>query len=123
MGSIRLPDAAVTKRKCYGVGPRVPAKTVPDHDYHPPTLSVILITDIQEDLFKEAGEVVVEVKGKRITRLNRTFHDSMAQVSGELIALAGSHGYLEIAVLDGSAAQLLGVGEGGRVTVSLARCL
>lgn len=39
---------------------------------------------------------------------------------GQPLALVGSHGYLEIAVRDGSASQLLGVGRGATVTVTQA---
>ena len=56
----------------------------------------------------------VEVKGHSVHGLSRTFGD----VGRQPIALIGSHGYLEIAVPNGDAAVLLGVGRGEPVTVN-----
>ena len=56
----------------------------------------------------------VEVKGHAVHGLSRTFGDG----DREPIALIGSHGYLEIAVPNGNAALLLGVGPGEPVTVN-----
>jgi len=56
------------------------------------------------------------IAGQTIPRLSRTFADVAA---GELLAYVGSsHGHLEIAVRNGSAARRLGVKAGARVTVS-----
>jgi S-adenosylmethionine hydrolase len=56
----------------------------------------------------------VEVAGRRISRLSRTFADV---APGELVAYVGSSGHLEIAVREGNAAELLGVGVGAQVCV------
>lgn len=69
------------------------------------------------------GEVIeVRIKNRSIIGLRRTFNDeSGASETGAgesgLIALAGSHGYLEVAVPNGSAAALLEAGEGEPVEV------
>jgi S-adenosylmethionine hydrolase len=54
------------------------------------------------------------VGGKRIQGLSRTY----AEGSG-LLALVGSHGYLEIALKNGDAAGFLGVGTGDQVRISI----
>jgi S-adenosylmethionine hydrolase len=77
-----------------------------------------LITNISsQDL---AGYTVteVEISNRRIPRLSGTYHGGDAP-AGELVALIGSHGYLEIARPDGSAAAALGVGAGEPVRVSV----
>jgi S-adenosylmethionine hydrolase len=56
----------------------------------------------------------IEVGGAVIIGLSRTF----SEVDG-LLALTGSHGYLEIAQRNGSAAQSLSVGVGGEVRVTV----
>lgn len=65
-----------------------------------------LVTNIPEDGML-ATTNSVEVKGRKIHGLSRTFHDDSYQASDGLLALVGSHGYLEIAVKDGSAALTL----------------
>ena len=82
-----------------------------------------LTTDITDDLLASMGvtagnraTVRVNIAGNAITGLSRTFHDPPG--SG-LRALVGSHGRLEIVVVDGSAARTLGVGAGERVGVRL----
>ncbi len=56
----------------------------------------------------------VEVKGHAVHGLSRTFADG-----GQApVAFIGSHGYLEIAMPNGNAALLLGVGPGEPVTVN-----
>jgi len=64
-----------------------------------------------------AGEQVepgvrIKVAGTEIGPLARTFGDVPR---GQLVALVGSGGTVEIAVRDGSAARLLGVGVGAEV--------
>ena len=67
----------------------------------------------------------VSIKGRRVSGLSRTFHDTTQQAassgssygSNELVALLGSNGFLEVACPDGSAAALLGVGVGEPVRV------
>ena len=64
---------------------------------------------------REVGEI--RIRGRVIGRLNRTFLDADGG-QGELAALIGSHGYLEIAVPNGNAAAALSAGVGERVTVT-----
>jgi S-adenosylmethionine hydrolase len=56
----------------------------------------------------------VEVVGQRIERIRRTYSDAAA---GELLAMIGSFGMLEIAVRQGDAARTLGAGPGTPVRV------
>ncbi|MBW1918192.1 MAG: SAM-dependent chlorinase/fluorinase [Deltaproteobacteria bacterium] len=68
-------------------------------------ISNIRFSDLENWL--QGRPINLQVGNTRITRLVRTY----AQVApGELIALKGSHGYLEIACAQGNAAQLLGGG-------------
>lgn len=60
-------------------------------------------------------QVQVRVKRREVTGLAGTYGDRDA---GELLALVGSSGYLEIAVNQGSAAQLLGCEKGDSVTLT-----
>ncbi len=72
-----------------------------------------LITNIEErDI--AADSMVVEVLGHQLDRISRTYGES----SG-LLALIGSSGFLEIAVNQGSAAQLLSAEIGTPVTVRI----
>ena len=64
-----------------------------------------------------AAKVVVEIKGHRIERLSRTFHGNPRPASVEPLALLGSNGYLEIAIPDASAQEMLKVGSGELVSV------
>ena len=77
-----------------------------------------LISSIPMSLLEghQIGEI--RIRGRAITRLSRTFNDGPA-ASG-LIALFGSHGYLEVAVPNGSAAATLSAGPGEPVTVTFA---
>lgn len=56
--------------------------------------------------------VELEIAGRRIRGLSRSYAGSNG-----LLAITGSHGYVEIAVRDGSAAQQLGAKVGARVKV------
>ena len=76
-----------------------------------------LVTNIQAEMLPEAGPVQVQILGRSITGLSRTFNDSSHPEPEGLKALAGSHGYLEVAVANGNAAVLLGAGEGETVRV------
>ncbi|HEY5491822.1 MAG TPA: SAM-dependent chlorinase/fluorinase [Gemmatimonadaceae bacterium] len=58
-------------------------------------------------------EGTVELGG-RLLRLSRTYADVL---EGELLALVGSHGLIEVAVRGGNAARMLGVGRGAPVTL------
>ena len=59
----------------------------------------------------------VEIKGYRIERLSRTFHDNPGQAYGEPLALLGSNGYLEIVMTDSSAQEILKIGYGEPVSL------
>lgn len=59
------------------------------------------------------GEGTVELGG-RLLRLSRAYADV---IEGELLALVGSHGLIEVAVRGGNAARTLGVGRGAPVTL------
>jgi S-adenosylmethionine hydrolase len=76
-----------------------------------------LSTNISSALLSEhfpGAAVRVEVAGKTIERLRRTYSDAAA---GELLAMIGSFGMLEIAVRLGDAAEALGVAPGAPVRV------
>ncbi len=79
-----------------------------------------LVSDITADILTDMGiiggeaEVVVSIAGREIAGLSRTFHDPPG---GGLRALLGSHGRLEVALVDGSAADALSAGSGEAVTV------
>ncbi len=77
-----------------------------------------LVTNIPAQELGDPGSLEVEIKGRRINHLSRTFHDRESGVAGDLLALVGSHGYLEIAVADGNASLILGVDTGEPVYVS-----
>ena len=55
---------------------------------------------------------IVEIAGERIDGLSRTYGD---QATGSLMALAGSSGWIEIAVVNGDAARQLAAGPGTTV--------
>ncbi len=78
-----------------------------------------LVSNIPAQALAEGNTAQVKIKGRLIPGLSRTFHDPSHLAADGLLALIGSHGHLEIAVRDGSAARLLGadVGEGVEVTV------
>jgi len=72
-----------------------------------------LITNIRHrDLPSEPGNMVTEIGGRKITGLAHTYADGEG-----LMALAGSSGYLEISVKNGSAGDLLGAEVGDILTV------
>ncbi len=80
-----------------------------------------LVTDITADLLDQIGvaanspNVTVTIAGHTITGLSRTFHDPPGH---GLRALIGSHGRLEIALVDGSAAATLGAMPGLSVLIT-----
>ncbi len=66
-----------------------------------------LITNVRpEDLPK--GDIIISIGGSEVSGLESSYQSNGKSV-GELLALFGSGGYLEIAASDGSAAQTLGV--------------
>ena len=75
-----------------------------------------LVLDVRAGDWKAApGETVVEIAGRRIRGLSRTYADASP---GELLACVGStRDHLEIAIREGSAADFLGVSVGETVTI------
>ncbi|HET9385966.1 MAG TPA: SAM-dependent chlorinase/fluorinase [Gemmatimonadales bacterium] len=69
-----------------------------------------LVTNIPGDAVQEGARIRVE--GTEAGSLRRTFRDV---TRGALVAFVGSGGTVEIAVRDGSAARMLGVGVGAEV--------
>jgi len=66
-----------------------------------------LITNLTPDAV--SGSVEIELGGSRIAAASQTYADAPV---GEPFIIAGSSGYLEISVKDGSAASALGAGQG-----------
>ena len=77
-----------------------------------------LVTNIDAARLTPSASPTVQIKTRRIHGLSRTFHDGCVQSEDGLIALFGSHGYLEIAVRDASAARRLQAGAGEPVKVT-----
>jgi S-adenosylmethionine hydrolase len=75
-----------------------------------------LVLDVRaEDLGAAAGELVIEVAGRRIIGLSRTYADA---APGELLAYVGStRNHLEVAIREGNAVDYLGVAVGEVVTL------
>ncbi len=77
-----------------------------------------LILDVRgEDLALDDG-IVLEVAGRRIQGLRRTFADVPA---GALVAYIGSTGHLEIALREGNAAQSLDIKRGDKILLREAK--
>ncbi len=79
-----------------------------------------LVTNIPAKALPSGDVLEVRIKGQKIQGLRRSFNEtagSESQGGAKLIALAGSHGYLEVAVPNGSAAALLEASEGEAVEV------
>lgn len=75
-----------------------------------------LITNFRADEFDLRGPFEISVGLQRVTRLALAFADC---APGELFAIFGSSGYIEIAVNQGSAARILGCGTGAPVDLTL----
>lgn len=75
-----------------------------------------IVTNIEADLLVNSDPrmVVVEIGGKKIVGLKRTYADA---AEGELIALIGSGSDLEIAQRNGNASKTLGIVSGAEVVV------
>lgn len=71
-----------------------------------------LISNIPADLLLQPRSVEIEVKGRRIQGLSRSYAEG-----GELLAIVGSHGNLEMSVKNGNAAHSLGASVGDAVRV------
>ena len=79
-----------------------------------------LISSIPATLLQSKEIRDIRIRGRSISRLSRTFLDTPGNTpQPELIALFGSHGYLEVAVPNGSASKVLSVGVGEAITVTL----
>lgn len=78
-----------------------------------------LVTNIRETelahAFGSVSDAIVSLGGRRIGRLRRAYADA---AGGDVVALIGSSGRLEIAVVNGSAAERLEAGEGMPVRVA-----
>ena len=79
-----------------------------------------LISNIPAHLLEGRAIRDVRIRGRSIQRLSQTFLDVSDNQQTGLIALFGSHGYLEVAVPNGSASALLNAGPGEPVTVTFA---
>ncbi len=81
-----------------------------------------LVTDVTADILARMGatpqepRVTVSIAGHNVAGLSRTFHDPPGE---GLRALLGSHGRLEVAMVDGSARAVLGVASGASVMVEV----
>ena len=73
-----------------------------------------VVTTLPEATVAGCENLVLEIGGTVV----RGLVDSYAEADG-LTSLIGSHGYLEIVVTNGSAAQVLGVKVGDEVRVSI----
>ena len=75
-----------------------------------------IVTNIAAEMLRDAepARVVVEIAGKKILGLKRTYADG---AEGELIALISSSWELEIAQRNGNAAKTLGILKGAEVVV------
>lgn len=90
-----------------------------DGSLHGEVLTIDRFGNVITNLMRReaAGTVEVEVAG-RVARLVRTYGDAVA---GELVALVGSSGFVEIAMRNGSAAGALGIARGEAVVLTGAR--
>lgn len=66
-----------------------------------------LITSVTGDLLQRIGDVEITMGQRRIAGLYRAYAQA---APGELVALVGSSGRLEISIVNGNAAQILGLG-------------
>ena len=80
-----------------------------------------LVTNIPDGALPASGKLNIEIKTRRIIGLSRTYHDPDRPSQGDLVALVGSQGLLEIALPSGSAALVLQAQVGEPVQVTLDR--
>jgi len=73
-----------------------------------------LITSITADVLTNIGSAEILIGQTHITGIKRTFADA---APGELIALVGSSGHLEISIVNGNAAQSLDLGPDSSITL------
>lgn len=68
-----------------------------------------VVTNIMQDLFRQVGKgrrFTIEFRGESVNRLHNTYQEVPV---GEIVALFGSTGHLEIAINQGNASSLLGL--------------
>ena len=80
-----------------------------------------LVTNIPLEELANGAEIIVEIKGRKIVGLSKTFQSPVSSGDEGLLALGGSLGFLEVAVQNGSAAALLNAGPDEKVRVSNTR--
>ena len=73
-----------------------------------------LITNIEAGMLPVETRIMIEVAGRKLHGLASSYQEGTP-----LVAIVGSHGYLEIAAANGNAAEMLGMGRGGEVSVTL----
>ena len=74
-----------------------------------------LVTNIQASaLFNADADIVIDIGGHKVQGLASSYQEGVP-----LLAIIGSHGYLEIGAANSSASQMLGLGVGDEVRVSL----
>ena len=78
-----------------------------------------LVTNIPAAMLEGSSRVDLKICGRIIHGLSTTFHGGPESPKDGLVALVGSHGYLEAAVRDGSAALLLSADLGEPVEVTV----
>ena len=78
-----------------------------------------LVTNIPAAMLVEKPGIELNIGGRVIKGLSQTYHGNEQSAEGWLVALVGSHGFLEVAVLNRSAALSLGVDVGEPMAVTL----
>ena len=78
-----------------------------------------LVTNIPASMLVETPGLHLNIRGQVIKGLSQSYHENEQYAEVGLVALLGSHGYLEVAVQDGSAALSLDIGVGEPVQVTL----
>ncbi len=79
-----------------------------------------LVSDITADILADMSvwgresDAVVSIAGRDVSGLSRTFHDPPG---GGLKALLGSHGRLEVVIVDGNASAALGAASGTEIVL------
>ncbi len=78
-----------------------------------------LVTNVPAPMLEGSSGIDLKIRGRVIQGLSHTFHGGPESSNDGLVALVGSHGYLEAAVRDGSAALTLSADLGDPVEVRL----
>jgi S-adenosylmethionine hydrolase len=73
-----------------------------------------LVTSLTDDLLARLGTAEIWVGQRRVAGIGRTYAEA---TPGDLIALVGSSGHVEISVVNGHAAQSLGLGPDSPLTL------